>query len=149
VLANSVNFLINLVLLLVLTLIFHVSLSVTMLMVPVLVVLQVAFTFGVGSLLAAGQVYFRDIQYFLTILLTAWFFLTPVVYSADLVPHKLRFLLGLNPMAWDIISFQKVWFFGQLPNWTYFIGFVAVSLLSLLIGIVVYGRLSQRFAEEV
>jgi lipopolysaccharide transport system permease protein len=149
VLANSVNFVINIGLLFVLTLIFHVGLAVTMLLVPVLVLLQVAFTFGVGSMLAAAQVYFRDVQYFLTILITAWFFLTPVVYSVDLVPHRLRAILAINPMAWDVASFQDVWFYGRLPNWTYFAGFLAVSLLSLLVGIVLYGRLSQRFAEEV
>jgi len=149
VLANSVNFVINIGLLLVLTVIFRVDLSLTMLLVPVLVLMQLAFTFGVGSMLAAAQVYFRDVQYFLTILITAWFFLTPIVYSVDLVPRRLRAILALNPMAWDVSSFQDVWFYGRLPNWTYFGGFLAVSLLSLLVGIVVYGRLSRRFAEEV
>ena len=52
-------------------------------------------------------------------------------------------------MAWDITSFQDVWFYGRLPNWTFFLGFAAVSLLSLLGGILIYGRLSLRFAEEV
>jgi len=149
VLAISVNFGINLGLLLVLTLIFHAHLALSMLMLPLLVLLQIVFTFGLGSVLAAVQVYFRDVQYFLSILITAWFFLTPIVYSLELVPARLRPLLGINPMAWDITSFQDIWFYGRLPNWTLLFGFAAVSLLSLLLGIIVYGRLSLRFAEEV
>ena len=76
-------------------------------------------------------------------------FLTPVVYSLDLVPPKLRLVLAINPMAWDISSFQDIWFYGRLPRWPYLLGFTAVSLLTLVVGIVAYGRLSQRFAEEV
>jgi ABC-2 type transport system permease protein len=149
VLAISVNFAINIGLLLILTLIFHVQLSPTMLLLPVLMLIQILFTFGLGSMLAAIQVYFRDVQYFLGILITAWFFLTPVVYSLELVPARLRPILAINPMSWDITSFQDVWFYGRLPNWTYFLGFTAVSVLALLLGIVIYGRLSTRFAEEV
>jgi homopolymeric O-antigen transport system permease protein len=149
VLAISVNFGINIALLLVLTLLLHAHLAFTMLLLPALVLLQLVFTFGLGSLLAAVQVYFRDVQYFLSILITAWFFLTPVVYSLELVPHRLRPFLAINPMSWDITSFQDVWFYGRLPNWTFVIGFAAVSLLSLLLGILIYGRLSLRFAEEV
>jgi ABC-2 type transport system permease protein len=149
VIAISVNFAINVGLLAILTVVFRAHLGVTMLLLPVLVVVQLAFTFGLSSLLAAAQVYFRDVQYFLGILLTAWFFLTPIVYSLDLVPQRLRPILALNPMAWDISSFQDVWFYGRLPNWSYFLGFCAVSALTLLVGIIVYGRLSLRFAEEV
>ena len=149
VLAISVNFAINIGLLAVLTVVFRANLGATMLLLPVLVVVQLAFTFGLASLLAAAQVYFRDVQYFLGILITAWFFLTPIVYSLDLVPQRLRPILALNPMAWDISSFQDIWFYGRLPNWSYFLGFCAISALTLLVGIVVYGRLSLRFAEEV
>jgi len=149
VLANSVNFAINILLLLVLTVVFHVSFTFTMLLLPVLVILQLFFTYGLGSILAAAQVYFRDVQYFLSILLTAWFFLTPVVYSLDLVPHRLQPFLAVNPMAWDITSFQDIWFYGRLPRWPYLLGFAAISVLTLVVGILLYGRLSRRFAEEV
>ena len=149
VLANTVNFAINIGLLAILTVIFRAKFAPTMLLLPVLVILQLLFTYGLGSMLGAAQVYFRDVQYFLGILLTAWFFLTPVVYSLDLVPPKLRLVLAINPMAWDISSLQDIWFYGRLPRWPYLLGFTAVSLLTLVVGIVAYGRLSQRFAEEV
>ena len=149
VLANSVNFAISIGLLAVLTVIFQVSFAPSMLLLPLLILLQMLFTYGLGSILGAAQVYFRDVQYFLGILLTAWFFLTPVVYSLDLVPHRLRLFLSINPMAWDITAFQDIWFYGRLPRWPYLLGFAAVSLLTLVVGILVCGRLSRRFAEEV
>lgn len=149
VLSNAVNFLISLALLAVLSVIFGLHVGITVILVPVLFVLQIVFTYGLGAVLAGAQVYFRDVQYFLTILVTAWFFVTPVVYSLDLVPHRLRPFLALNPMAWDISSFQDVWFYGRWPSLTHLVAFAAVSLLSLVIGVIVYGRLSWRFAEEV
>lgn len=149
VLSNAVNFVISLALLAVLSLVFGLHVGVTIVLVPLLFILQLVFTYGLGAILAGAQVYFRDVQYFLTILVTAWFFVTPVVYSLDLVPHKLRPFLILNPMAWDISSFQAVWFYGRWPSLTHLLAFAAVSVLTLILGVVIYGRLSWRFAEEV
>jgi ABC-2 type transport system permease protein len=81
--------------------------------------------------------------------LTAWFFVTPVVYSIDLVPHRLRPFMLINPMAWDISSFQAVWFNDRFPSPVLLALFAAASGLSLVLGVVIYGRLSRRFAEEV
>ncbi|MEO6798019.1 MAG: ABC transporter permease [Candidatus Dormibacter sp.] len=149
VLSGSVNFLISLGLLAILTVVLHPHLGWSILLLPLLVLLQVTFTFGLGAILAAAQVYFRDVQYFVGVFLTAWFFLTPVVYSIDFVPPRLRPILLLNPMAWDISSFQAIWFYGRIPSVGYLVLFAAVAGLSLLLGIIVFGRLSRRFAEEV
>jgi ABC-2 type transport system permease protein len=149
VVSASVNFVISLALLAVLKAFLDPHIGVSIVLLPVLVLLQIVFTYGIGAILAAIEVYFRDVQYFLGVLLTAWFFVTPVVYSIDLVPHRLRPFMLINPMAWDISSFQAVWFNDRFPSPVLLALFAAASGLSLVLGVVIYGRLSRRFAEEV
>jgi lipopolysaccharide transport system permease protein len=61
--------------------------------------LQIALTLGVGWLLAAIHVFFRDVAQILGMGLTAWFYLTPIVYPASYVPERLRPWVELNPLT--------------------------------------------------
>ena len=149
VLSATVNFLISLTLLAALAIIFGVHLGLSLLLLPVLIVLQIAFTIGLGSLLAAFDVFFRDVQYFLSVLLIVWFFGTPVVYSLDMVPAGLRPYFELNPMAWLISCYQSLWYYGRMPDWASLGAFTGVALVMLALGWLGYGRLKRRFAEEV
>jgi len=149
VVTGSVQFLISLVLLAGLALIFGVGIGRSIVFLPLLVVLQLLFSFGLGSLLAAIQVYFRDIEYFLSVLLTVWFFGTPIVYSLDLVPARYQPFFQANPMAWLISSYQDIWFYKRAPGWAPVAGFLVVAVAMAAIGLAAYRRLSRRFAEEV
>lgn len=149
VLATSVHLLISLGLLAILTIIFGVGLGITVLFLPLLIILQILFTVGVSWLLAAGQVYFRDVQYFLSVLITIWFFGTPVVYSLDLVPHRLRPLFEANPMTWLVSSYQDVWFHRRAPGTIHVVGFAIIALVVASLGLAAYRRMSLGFAEEV
>jgi homopolymeric O-antigen transport system permease protein len=149
VFSASVHLLISLGLLAVLVMIFHVGIGFSLLFLPLLLALQVLFSVGLGSLLAAGQVYFRDVQYFLSVLITVWFFTTPIVYSLDLVPERFRPFFEANPMAWLVASYQDIWFYKRPPGLLHFVGFATAATLLALIGLVSYHRLSRRFAEEV
>ena len=149
VMSATVQLLISLGLLALLAVVFQVGIGPVILLLPILVVLQILFSIGVGSLLAAGQVYFRDVQYFLSVLITVWFFATPIVYSLDLVPARFRLFFELNPMAWLISAYQAIWFYHRLPDAAHLGGFALVAALTCGAGLYVYDRLSRRFAEEV
>lgn len=149
VVTASVQLLISLVLLAGLAVIFGVGIGPSIVFLPLLVILQLLFSFGLGSLLAAIQVFFRDVEYFLSVLLTVWFFGTPIVYSLDLVPPRYRPFFEANPMAWLVSSYQDIWFYKRAPGWAPVAGFLVVAVAMAVIGLAVYRRLSRRFAEEV
>src|SRR4051812_31359449 len=70
---------------------------------------------GFATLVAAGQVYFRDLSSFLPYLLRVWMYISPVLYFAKEVPDNYSVLLAINPMAPLLTAWSNVIIFGQRP----------------------------------
>jgi lipopolysaccharide transport system permease protein len=140
-------------------LIFSVPLGASIALLPLIVLITFALALGLGLLVAAGNVYFRDIEYLLNIVLQVGFFLTPIIYSLDIITSKAGqglkgqvffAVLRLNPMAWIAVAFQDVIAFDRMPqHWQGLLYSAAVSLAMLLLGILVFNRLQGKFAEEL
>lgn len=109
--------------------------------------LQLMLTFGVGLGLAAVNVYFRDTAQAAGLVLNAWFFLTPIIYSMNLIPDDIRPVIELNPLT-GLVSLYRAAFLG---------GEVAVGLMPLLasaagalvLGGALYARLRHGLADEI
>lgn len=85
-------------------------------MIPVLI-LQIAFSIGLGITLGVLNVFFRDVGQFFAILLQFWFWFTPIVYPASILPEAVRPLLAWNPMVPVIGAYQTILVNGQWPDW--------------------------------
>lgn len=84
--------------------------------IPLLIV-QILFAIGLGMMLGVLNVFFRDVGQFFGIFLQFWFWFTPVVYPASILPEQVKPLMTLNPMYPVIEAFQGVFVFGQWPDW--------------------------------
>jgi lipopolysaccharide transport system permease protein len=85
---------------------------------PVMVV-QIAFSVGLGITLGVLNVFFRDVGQFFAIFLQFWFWLTPIVYPPTVLPESVRgVLLGWNPMAPLIAAYQGIFVAGTWPVWS-------------------------------
>ena len=62
-------------------------------------IILIAFSIGLGMNLGVLNVFFRDIGYFYSVALQFWFWLTPIVYSVNILPEKIRFLVSFNPLT--------------------------------------------------
>lgn len=122
------------------------------------VVLQTIFLLGLALALAAANVYFRDLQYLTNVGLTAWMYLTPVVYAITFVPLKghvfgkvlpTRFLIRLNPMTRFIGAYRECLYDLRFPSIVTWASLVVSAAASLLIGGFIFQRLQSRFAEEL
>jgi teichoic acid transport system permease protein len=71
---------------------------------------------GMAALVAAGQVYFRDLKNFLTYALRMWLYGSPILYFAHEVPQRYEFLLLLNPLAPLLTAWSDVIDFGRAPD---------------------------------
>lgn len=97
---------------------------------PVVVLLQLAFTLGLGIILATLNVFFRDVGQFTGIALQFWFWLTPIIYVADILPPTIKIWFGLNPM-WPVVhAYQTIFVEHCFPDW---LSLVPVALLALIL----------------
>ena len=121
------------------------------LVLPLLIALQIVMNLGFAYLLAAANVFFRDVQHILGILLTAWYFLTPVLFSIDIVANRPteRELLYTNPMTAVIVSYQRALLDGLPPEWDRLAYSAVFALVIFGLGFWYFRRSSPDFEEAL
>jgi ABC-type polysaccharide/polyol phosphate export permease len=116
--------------------------------VPVLLVVQLAFTFGVTLIISAWLVYFRDLRHVLPIALQLGLFATPVAYGIDVIPTSLQVLYSIaNPLAPVIDSYRRTVLLGLPPDWHLVLPGAISALAVLVFGYVSFKRLEPGFAD--
>ncbi len=117
--------------------------------IPLLAV-QMAFTIGVCLLLSAFTVLYRDVRHTLPLVIQIWMFVTPILYSASVVPAKLRgWYFSLNPMAAIIDGYRRAIVQGSPPQLRY-LGLAAlVSVFLVWAGYKYFKHLEREFADIV
>ena len=128
---------------------YRVHISPLVLFIPVILLLQVGFTFGLALLASAVNVFFRDIRFVIPLALQIWFYLTPIIYPADLVPEWLRPLYFLNPMAVFIDSYRRLLFAHTWPDWPYLAVATGVTGLLLWWGYRYFKQAEREFADLI
>lgn len=113
------------------------------------IAIEYILALGLGMLVSCLTVYVRDLEYMLSILVMAWQFLTPVMYSIDIVPQSLLKIFNLNPMTPVIISYRSVLYYKQAPQISTMLTSLGMGVFFLVIGWFVFGKLERRFAEEL
>lgn len=159
VLSNLVNFLIALIVLFGMILIFRTRLSATVLLLPLLILAQTLLILGLAFFLSMANVFYRDTQHILTVVLQAWFFLTPIFYPITILPQSAE-ILGmtvniqlwvrrLNPMASLVASYRDVLYYGGPTGFDFFFRTFITCVVIFVIGYLVFYRFSSLFGEEL
>ena len=117
-------------------------------LVPVLAVL-VMFAIGLGVTLGVLNVFFRDVGQFFTIFMQFWFWLTPIVYPASILPAPLRELIDLNPMARLIGAAQDILVHGTAPQWDRMALPLAFAAALCWLGLRLFRRHSGELVDEL
>lgn len=163
VLANLVNFLIALIVLFALILFYEIPFTVWALMLPAVILVQFIFTVGFCMIMAAANVFYRDTQVIMEVVMLAWFFVTPIFYSVNILPRSYEFwgvsfdisrwMRILNPMASIIANYRTVLYGvgngGSAPEFYFFMRTFLTALAVLALGSFIFYRYSRTFGEEV
>lgn len=148
-LVRLLDFLIMVGLLLFLFLYFRLPLfPVSWLYLPVILLIQLAFSLGLGLLLAAANVFYRDVRPLLTLGIQLWFYASPIIYSVEMVPTYLRPFYLLNPMASILEAYRAILLYGATPS-PYVLLAGVVALLVLGGGYWYFKRVEFEFADIV
>lgn len=111
--------------------------------------LQVALTLGLGLLLGSVHVFFRDIAQVLGMVLTGWFYLTPIVYPLDMVPERLQPWIAWNPLTSLVELYRQALLGGRLALVPGMAGLVVAALVLLFAGSRIFARLKASFPDEI
>jgi lipopolysaccharide transport system permease protein len=122
-------------------------LSLAVLWVLPLTLLVVAFAVGIGLILGIVNVFIRDTGQVVPIVLQVWFWLTPIVYPAAIVPEQYRGLLTLNPMVPVISAYQGAFVYGTSPQFEHLLIFAAAAMLVVLFGFLLFRRASAELVD--
>jgi ABC-2 type transport system permease protein len=121
----------------------------TWLFLPVPLLALTLFTMGMTFFFAAANVYYRDVAHILQVVLSAWFYVTPIIYSLDFIPEKERWIFKLNPMIYVIHGFRLSVYYGLLPKPQSIAASFVCGLVSLIIGFAVFRKYQDDFVFYV
>lgn len=117
-------------------------------LIPVWIV-EYILALGMAFLTSAVTVYFRDMEHILGILMMAWQYLTPVLYSYDIIPPQYQLIFDLNPMTPIISAYRDILYESKVPDLKSLISATVMGLIVLVIGWITFSKLKRRFAEEL
>lgn len=119
----------------------------------VLATIPVAFLYlfccGVGMMLSALSVYFRDITHLWGVATLAWMYGTPIFYTIDMMPENLMRLMKLNPMYHFLNTFRNLVMLGNIPGPNAWFGCVVSGLVFFAVGLAVFGKLQKNFILHI
>lgn len=160
ILAQLVNFLLALIVLFGALIVFRTNFSPWLWTLPLIILIQTCFSLGIGLVLSTLQVFYRDTQMIMDVVILAWFFLTPIFYTPDQIPSTIytigglefsaqRLLYILNPMASLINVYRDLLYYGYRTDIDFFIRTALTAIVALGFGYWFFIRYSDRFGEEV
>ncbi len=109
------------------------------------------FSVGLSLVLASLAVFFRDIIHIWSVLMTVWFYLTPLIYPIKILDNNygIGTVVRLNPLYYFIDDFRQVLVLGQLPSVNHFLINIGVCFFTLVFGVFVFKRMQDRFILRV
>ncbi len=112
-------------------------------------IVEYILTLGFTLIVAAGTVYFKDLEHIVTVILMAWIYLTPILFSMDAIPEKLAWIFKCNPMTPIIEAYHYVLYWKCIPKGAGLLYSVICAIVILIIGELTFAKLNDNFAEEL
>ena len=145
VLSSFVTMSFSLVAILIVMVLTRAPFSWTILLFPIPLIFLLLFAMGVGMVLSALSVYFRDITHLYGVLTLAWMYLTPIFYPVSALPPKISALVQANPLCSYITFFRGIVLYGAVPELAVWLRCVGASLFALALGLAVFRKLQRNF----
>ena len=147
--AGLVNFLLSLIPLLLIAIALGLPFTPALLVTPFAILIVAVFSLGVSLLLSTITVFFADMLPVYQVLLTIWFYGTPVFYPIEIIPAELLWLLKLNPMYYMLELFRQPLLTGDVPELSFWLIAAGWALLAMIAGSIIFTSKSNEYAYRV
>lgn len=111
--------------------------------------IQLIFTAALSLLISSFNLFYRDIQYLLNLIISLWFYLTPIIYPVEQFPEKYRFIFMLNPMSVIINAYRQTILGGGEPNLNSLGIATITSIILFIVSFLIFKKSEGRFADYV
>lgn len=117
----------------------------TTLLFPIPLLFLLLFSMGIGMVLSALSVYFRDITHLYGVLTLAWMYLTPIFYPVNALPEEIVPIVQSNPMCVYITFFRELVLYGTVPEVAMWLRCAGTSAIALALGMIVFRKMQRNF----
>jgi lipopolysaccharide transport system permease protein len=145
--STLVSHLLSLALMLAATLIWDKRIGLFVFLLPVYMFLIGLLAVGVGWIAASLHVFLRDTAQMVSVVLTFWFWMTPIMIAEERVPHQVRFLLTANPMYYAVKVYRQALFTARLPDWRDLAALALSAVAVFLAGGLFFRYMKRGFAD--
>ena len=148
--SQFVNMLLSFIVVIIVSVVSGVKLTVGgILCLPVIMLVEYMMALGIALISSSLTVYFRDLEHILAIVAMAWLYATPICYPETMVPEKYLSLYRLNPVTPVVNAYRDVLYYGKTPDLTTLLLAAGIGLITIILGVLIFGKLQRRFAEEL
>ena len=145
VLFQLVNFCFSLIAVAAVMVFFRIAPTPNILLLPVLLVFVFLFSAGLGMLLSALAVFFRDILHLWSVVITAWTYATPLFYPITMLPDWMAAIMNFNPMYHYVTYFREIMLWGQTPGLQENLICLGFAVITFAVGLLVFRKLEKKF----
>ena len=147
--SNLLNFIISCIIIVAALFISGIGIGASIIYLPLIVLLQYIFSLAISFILSSITVYIRDLEYFVSVLMMLWFYLTPVLYEITMIPAQFRAIFNLNPMVHIITAYRDILYYQKTPDMLVILGLLGGCILLLILGYFIFNKCEKKFAEEL
>lgn len=145
-----INLMLSLIPLVLVMLVIGVPIRWTIVLLPIPILFLAMFALGIGLIISTMAIYYADVAEMYQIILTAWMYLTPVIYSPDILPEQYSFwITRLNPMYYLVELFRMPIYYGRVPDINLILISGGIALITLFVGWMYFTSKSDEFAYRV
>ncbi|MDE7179345.1 MAG: ABC transporter permease [Lachnospiraceae bacterium] len=116
---------------------------------PMVMMVEYVLVLGFTLIVSAGTVYFKDLEHIVTVILMAWIYLTPILFSMDVIPEKMVWIFKCNPMTPIIEAYHNILYWKCMPKGRELLYSMVWAMVILIVGELTFAKLNDNFAEEL
>ena len=116
---------------------------------PLAIIILAVFSLGLGLTLSTAAVFFGDMEPVYNVVLTIWFYATPIIYPIEVIPEQFQWLIRINPLYYLLTIFRDPLYKGTIPDLNFWLISCGIAITSLIIGAYVFTSRSNEYAYRI
>lgn len=147
--SEAINFVISTIIILIFVIGYGLGITKFIIFYPLILIAEYLCLIAIAFLVSSINVYFRDLQHFISVFLQLLFYATPVAYSTSVIPDNFQWILKWNPMTYIIEGIRDIFYYQQVPNLNEIFTLIGISLIFCYFSYCLFNKLQKGFAEEL